>query len=136
MFRCRDRNNNFNYLNSNDMEIKTYIDKAVNNEFESTYARNLSKAWLYSYILNKNFSEVGVLILENRRKASDYVNFVGMVIAGKTTLRGFDYKFMRVKEACEKYAIDKVNKDYALASINRIKRVREEIILNLNVCNN
>ena len=118
------------------MEIKTYIDKAVNNEFESTYARNLAKAWLYKKILNQNNSQVALSINVDRKKVAQYIDFVGLMMIGETTLRGFDYKFMQVKEACEKYAIDKVNKDYIFSSINRMKQVREEIILNLNVCNN
>ena len=94
--------------------LKEYITTAVNYEFETRYACNICKAFLYKHLLINpetnnpyNNRQIGYMLGLDAKKVGDYLFHVKVFKSGKENvflLEDFKEKFDRIEESCKNYA--------------------------------
>ena len=125
--------------------LKDFITVAVENEFETRYACNICKCYLYKHLLINpetnepyNNRQIGHIIGVDYKKVGDYLFHMKVFKQGSENvflLKDFRLKFDRIEEECKEYAyrltIEKGLKILE-APTARIKSKRLELINQIN----
>jgi hypothetical protein len=117
------------------MTTQNYIIRAVDNEFEKTYTRNLCKAYLLTDLLNLTQREIGYILIVDRRRVGDYLFHMKVFNQGSCNpflKERFAPKFPEIQKACEKYATDNNFRKHLKVLDNAKSRVSAKRVSLLN----